>query len=269
MKSLVLIISVFFISGCVTTTTKKIDGLAVEEPTEKTKRIEKSELYFTMGQNFEEHGKITQATENYQKSIEYHPENYQTHFTLGKLLLKRGFKEQGLKYIQQAIKINPSFTKAYNFLAYYHYKDGKKKVAYHYIQKSSKDLVYENQEQTWALKLNLERQLKKYDELWTTFYKAYSTLPKDCALRSMIAHNLAVLNKKELALSALSQAKQLCERPDDIARLSFIKSIVYYKNGDYAVAKDILEGLNTKNNSLKKRVPKLLMSLEKKMEKLY
>lgn len=270
MKSLVFLISSLFIfTSCVTTTTKEVDGFAIEEQTEKTKRIEKSDLYLSMGQNFEDHGKITQATESYQKSLEYYPENHKTHFILGKLLLNRGFASEGLKSIQKAIEINPSFTKAYNYLAYYYYKRGKKKIAYQYILESSKDLVYENQEQTWALKFNLERQLKKYDELWDTFYKAYSTLPRDCALRSMIAHNLAVLNKKELALSALNQAKGLCRKPDDLARLSFIKSIVYYKNGDYAVAKDILEGLNPRDNKLKKRVPKLLMSLEKKMEKLY
>lgn len=237
--------------------------------TEGDKNKEKSNLYISMGENLEKRSKVTIATENYKKAIKLNPSNHVAHFKLGKLLLKRGFFKEGLSSIQTAVRIKKDYTEAYVFLAYYFYNKNRKKLAYRFVTKASKDLLFSNQEKIWSLKLKLAKDLNLKENMGEIAIKAFSTIPMSCVNRTSIAFNLASMQIKRPALRAIEQASIFCKTDEAKSKLSYIKGFVYYKKGEYAVAKELLLKVNSQDNSLNQMVPRLLISIDKKMESSY
>jgi tetratricopeptide (TPR) repeat protein len=268
-KRLVFFLSFLFIVSCASTPEGDPEVIDTKPLTEQQKRDEKVDLYISIAENLEKRSKVTLATENYKSAIELDPNKYEAHFKLGRLLLKRGFFKEGLASIQKSIEIKKDYTEAYIFLAYYFYNQDRKKLANKFISKAAEDIVYPDQEKIWALKLKLARDLKQNREVGDIAIKAFSTIPMSCTNRTSIAFSLAGMGIKRPALRAVNQASTLCGTREQQSKLSYIKGYIYYKQGEYAVAKELLLKVVSQDNALNQMVPRLLMSIDKKMELSY
>ena len=266
---LLAFLCLLFIFGCALGS--KTEPLEIEfKPlTEQEKKKEKAELYISIAENLEKRSKVTLATENYKKAIELNSSNYEAHFKLGRLLLRRGFFKEGFESIQKSIRFNKDYTEAYIFLSYYFYNKRKKNLSNKFIVKASKDILYPNQEKIWALKLRLVKDLGLKNKTKETAIKAFSTIPMSCVNRTSIAFNLASMNIKKSALRAVDQALKICKTSKEHSRLSYIKGYIYYRRGEYAVAKELLLKVISQDGSLNQLVPRLLLSIDKKMELSY
>jgi len=268
-KRLVFFLPLVFLFACSSKPKISTPEVSTRPLTKNQKAEEKSDLYISMAENLEKRSKITLATENYKKAIQANQNNYKAHFKLGKLLLKRGFFKEGLASIQKAVSLNKDYTEAYIFLAYYFYNKDRKKLAYRFANKAAKDILFPNQEKIWALKFTLSKDLGLKDNLGEVAIKAFSTVPMSCTNRTSIAFNLASIEIKRPALRAVEQAYKFCKSEEAKSKLSYIKGFVYYKQGEYAVAKELLLKVSSQDNTLNQLLPRLLLSIDKKMEKSY
>ncbi len=266
MKYLSFILLLVFFSSCASN--KKINGqnIGVKKQSKIEALNEKADLYISIGDNLVNRSKVARATENYKRAIKLTPNNYEAHFKLGRLLLKRGFFKEGLASINKAVKINKNYTEAYTFLAYYFYKRNRIKLAKRFVDKASEDLIYYNQEKIWALKLKVYKMLSLKDQINEVALKAFSTIPMSCSNRVSIALDLTQMNFKRPALKSIKQASMFCKTKKQKLKLSYVKGYVYYKKGEYAVAKELLLKVLAIDNSLNDLVPNLLLSIDKKME---
>ena len=269
MKHLVFFLCIILIFGCASKPKPETAEIEPRLLTEKQKREEKSNLYISIAENFEKRNKITMATENFKNAIDLNPSNYEAHFKLGRLLLKRGFFKEGIESIKTSLSLKEDYTEAYIFIGYYFYNKKQKERSNKFIDKAARDILYPNQEKIWALKLKLAKDLNLNNEIKEVAIKAFSTVPMSCANRTSIAFNLASMNMKAPALRAIDQASKFCTSDEERSKLSYIKGYVYYKRGEYAVAKELLLKVVSQDNALNQMVPRLLMSIDKKMEMSY
>ena len=269
MKHLVFFLSLIYVFGCASKLKSSSVGIDTKPLNEEQKKEEKSELFISIAENLEKRSKITLATENYKSAIDLNPSNHEAHFKLGRLLLKRGFLKEGLESIQKSIQIKKDYTEAYIFLSYYFYNKKRRTLANKFISRAAQDILYPNQEKIWALRLKLVKDLGLKEELEEVAIKAFSTIPMSCANRMSIALNLASMNMKRPALRAVDQASNFCVTNESRSKLSYIKGYVYYKRGEYAVARELLLKVVSQDNALNQVVPRLLMSIDKKMELSY
>jgi len=268
-KCLVFFLPLLFNLACVSQPKTKSTEIDTKAPTEAEKTSEKSDLYISIAENLENRSKVTLATENYKSAIKLNPSNHVAYFKLGRLLLKRGFFREGLESIQKSVQIKKDYTEAYIFLSYYFYNKKRKKLATRFINKASKDILHSDQEKIWALKLKLAKDLGLKNSINEYAIKAFSTVPMSCANRTSIAFNLATMDIKRPALKAVDQASKLCFSSEQKSKLSYIKGFIYYKSGEYVVAKELLLKVSSQNNSLNQVVPRLLMSIDKKIGSTY
>lgn len=246
----------------------KLEGDLLQKSSlsELDKQREKSDLYTSIGKSYERRARFTSATESFQEAIKQDATNAEAHFLLGRVLLKRRFSDKGLKYIQKALQIKPDYTKARNYLAYLYYNKFKKQKAYDLISQSSEDLVYFDQEETWALKFKLDRLFLDPIESRKTGLKAASTKPIKCVNRMSIVKDLMGLKLYSYALSSARLGEKVCRTKEERARLAFLKSHIFIRRGHYLVARDILSKIETEDNKLKNQIPNLMMSIHKKLK---
>lgn len=217
---------------------------------------EKADLYFSIAQSYEENGFFEKAIENAQEALKIDSEHAQVHFFLGKLLIKKGFLEEGLVSVKKALKHNTKYTKARNFLAdYYIAKLKRHKAAKILVDQSAKDLIYENQEETWALKLKLDLFLGGKALASKSVLKAAAIPPAHCKHRLSIARSLYKMNLLDPALNSARAASKLCP-VRHAARIDFLKGLVFVKKQNLLVAEKIFREIETDNVKLKKQLVK-------------
>ncbi len=258
-----LSLSLLLLFGCVGTSQGTLS--AFEDDQDITK--EKSGLYLSIGKSYEENALPEQAIQSYQDAIETDPTNHEAHFSLGKVLIKRGFKEKGIKSIKRALKENPEFTKARNFLAYLYYDQYKEvDVAQKLIDESAEDLTYLNQEETWALKLEIDfktNALKK--NLASSLNKVFALTPKDCTARLRIVKTLYQMNLYGTALGAARNADDICVTSKNKNSLAFLKSLIFIKKKNFLVAEKMLNDIKPDDKKFEKLLNTTKTAVKKKI----
>lgn len=227
---------------------------------------EKSNLYFSIGQSYQGHGRAEDAIENYQEAIAVDPKNSKAHFYLGKLLLDKKFTADGIKEIKRAVEIDVKYTEARNFLAYLYYDDLKKFYkAKQLIDKSAEDLTYQNQEETWALKLKIDNRFLGKKALITTAPKVLALKAKSCVHRLDIAKTLYKMSLYGRSLVSARLADKLCTLKRDKDRIAFLKGLIFIKRNDYLVAEKILDGISPKGNRFQRLLRRTRTAVRKKI----
>lgn len=228
-----------------------------DQKTSENIEHEKANLYFSIGKSYEENKRFEKAIENYQEALKIEPAHSETHFVLGKLLLKRQFIKEGLSHLKLAIRFNPKYTEARNFLAFYNFHKFKKyKTAKVLIDESAKDLIYRNQEETWSLKLKLDSILEGRSAALKSIPKVASLPQRNCVYRLDIAQTLYKLNLFNLALKSSRAADTLCLDSNEKNKIAYLKGLIFIKKNNLLVAEKILNGINTNNGNLKRKLNK-------------
>lgn len=218
--------------------------------------IEKSGLYLSIGKSYEENGQPESAIESYQQSVSINPKNHEAHFYLGKVLLSKSFEKRGIASIEKAFAVNPKYTEARNYLAYLYYDKYKNvKRAHKLINESAEDLVYFNQEETWALKLELDFKNKTSKKsLVSSLDKIFALRPRDCTSRLRIVKTLYKMSLYGTALGAARNAGGICAMPSQQNNLAFLKGLIFIKKKNYLVAEKMLNDIAPENKKFEKRL---------------
>lgn len=256
MRNILFLAALLSLVGCSTLglSEKKQPGLSKANLPVQT---EKSNLYFSIGQSYEENKMVERAIENYQEALKIKPNNAEAHFSLGKILLRRMFVERGLAHIQKAIEFKERYTEARNFLAaYYFYEQKNYKQAKIIIDESAKDLIYENQEETWSLKLKLDLLTGGKKLARKSIPKVISLPHKICVHRLSIATSLYKMDLLDMSLRSARLASEICVDTERKERVAFLKGLIFVKKKNLFVAEKIFKGIETKNKKFRKRLMK-------------
>lgn len=235
------------------------------ELSQKEKKQQRAELYFSMGKSFVDHGRPIEATENFQTALSYEPNHYRARFALGKILIKRGFLSLGLENIKKTLEIKEDYTEARNFLAYYYYKNSNFKKAKELVDISAQDLVYKNQEETWSLKLKTDAVYLSPKKLKPTIIKALSTPVISCLYRTDLAKTLYKFKHYDLSLAAARQADDICIEANQKNHLAFLKGLIFIKKKNFFVADKIFSKIKTQDEKLKNSIANTKHALRNKM----
>ncbi len=259
MKAVLIVLLV--LSGCVSSQIKK--GF-LKDDVDLTK--EKSDLYFSIGRNYEDHERLEDAIKNYQEAIKIDFNNSQAHFYLGKLLLEKGFIHEGVAQVEKAVLVNLRYTEARNFLANLNYTKLKNyKKAKALVDESVKDLTYQNQEESWSLKLKLDHQFLSGRALKETLRKTLALKPKVCKHRLDIAHTLYKMSLYESALKSARMVDGLCFKLKEKNKAALLKGLIFIKKNDYLVAEQILRNISFKDEKFHKMLNRVKTAVRKKI----
>ncbi len=259
--SINLLCLIGLLSSCVSPSQK--NTFVVEEV---APREEKSNLYFSIGQSYQSHGRIEDAIENYQEAISLDPGNHKAHFAMGKLLLKKQFIKEGIAEIKKAVSLDKKYTEARNFLAYFYYNKLKKFYkAKILIDESARDLTYLNQEETWALKLKIDNRFLGKKALMLTAPKVLALKAKSCVHRLDIAKTLYKMSLYEKALASTRLADRICFSKKNKNRIALLKGLIFVKRSNYLVAEKILSGVSPDTESFEKVLRETRTAIRKKI----
>ncbi len=256
------LIVLLVLSGCVNTQIKE-DFLKGNIDLTK----EKSNLYFSIGKSYQDHQRLEDAINNYQEAIKIDFNNYQAHFYLGKLLLEKGFISEGVREVEKAILVNSRYTEARNFLANLNYTRFKNyKKAQELVDESVKDLTYQNQEESWSLKLKLDQQFLSGKALKQTLRKVLALKPKVCEHRLDIAYTLYKMSLYENALKSARMIDRMCFELEEKNRAAFLKGLIFIKKNDYLVAEQIFKNISSKNEKFHKMLNRVKTAVRKRID---
>ncbi len=257
----IVILALLVLTSCMS---PRIDEGFLKEEVNLTK--EKSDLYFSIGRNYQDRNMTGEAIENYQEAITIDPTNSRAHFALGKLLLDKKFTDRGIAQIEKAVLVNPTFTEARNYLAYLYYKKFKNfKKAKRMIDVSVEDLTYWNQEESWALKLKLDYKLLGKRKIKNTALKVLALKAQNCVHRLDIAQTFYKMSFYKKALESARLADNLCLEAKEKAHVAFLKGLIFIKKNDYLVAEEILRGIAPESESFKKMLDRTKTAVRKKI----
>lgn len=227
---------------------------------------EKAELYFSIAQSLEENGMTEKAIENYQEALKIMPNHYESRYSLGRVLLARGFKSEGLKEVNRSLAINAKYTKARNFLVSYYLSSPKTyEKAKQLVDESVKDLTYQNQEETWSLKLRADLKVGGKELALKSAIKTASIPAVSCKNRFSIASSFYKMDLLGPALNSARAAYDLCYNSDYVNRVSYLKGLIFIKKRNLFVAEKILNEIDTEDKKLKIKLTKAQIFVRKKI----
>lgn len=263
MKRTLAILAVLNILGCVSAPTMNEIELRNEPVSVKT---EKADLYHSIAQSMEENEMLEKAIENYQEALKVYPDHFESHFFLGKILLRRGFKAEGLKGVRRSLSVNPKYTEARNFLArYYLLKSRDYKNAKKLIDQSVRDLTYQNQEESWALKLRVDFKVGGKKLALKSAVKTASIPALNCENRLSIATSFFKMGLMGPALDSARKADGLCAETANQGRVAYLKGLIFIKKRNLFVAEKIFNGIDTSDSKLKAKLTKAQIFVRKKI----
>jgi len=95
-----------------------------------------ADVYFDLGNIFQEKGQLDEAITYYQKAIELNPNFAGTHFNLGDVFQEKGQLDEAVIYYQKTIELAPNFAGTYNNLGNIFQEKGQLDEAITYYQKA-------------------------------------------------------------------------------------------------------------------------------------
>jgi len=263
MKKVLIFLYSLYLIGC--STGPSLNEIELRNEPVSVKK-EKADLYYSIAKSLEENLMVEKAIENYQEALKILPDHFESHFFLGKLLLKRGFKSEGLNKIKKSLSLNPDYTEARNFLTGYYLSSPQTYIeAKKLIDKSVEDLTYQNQEETWSLKLRADYKVGGKKLALKSAIKAASTPPINCFNRLSIASSFYKMGLLGPALHSARSAGELCTDAEAVNRVSFLKGLIFIKKRNLFVAERILNGIDTGDKRLKNKLTKAQIFVRKKI----
>ncbi len=161
-------------------------------------------VHYRLGDALASQARIDEAMEHWEKSLEIEPRNAPLHYGLGVLLASRGRAEEAIAHYEEALNLDPNLAGAHSDLGIALDRKGKKGEALEHFRRA----VAINPGYVEGLcnlgKALLDRQ--QYDEGATSFRKALAIQPGSAELRFDLGLALKRQGKIEQALGELRQA---------------------------------------------------------------
>lgn len=223
---------------------------------------EKAHVLVAIGNDFMVNGRLIKATEQFMSAIKVRPDHAEAHYHLGLVLLRRNFLSRGLSSVQKAISLKPNFTQAHNFLARFYLEKKKLRKALQHSVAASRDLIYQNQEESWTLLSIIYSKLKQNGRALVSVRRAKASKPKDCFYRYNISRILLENKKTDLALEAARQADPLCPGKKEKEHLLYLKAVAYFNSSKYIASKSLLDSFQPLSPKIRKSRSELLSKIE-------
>ena len=169
-----------------------------------------------------QNGRIDEAIEHFQKSLEINPDNAPIHYALGMALASRARTDEAIAHFEEALRLDPSLKEAHSDLGIALDRKGQKDEALEHFRKAvaiASDYVDGLRNLGKAL---LDRQL--YGEAADCFRKALALQPRSAELRYDLGLVLTRQGKIAEAKQQLQQALALAEQEQDTLLAEKIKA---------------------------------------------
>jgi type IV pilus assembly protein PilF len=253
LKSMIALLLCIIMTGCASSQKKQARD-----------RSNNARYQYNLGSFHMNQGNVDEAIKHYSDSLEIEPGAYQTMNALGLAYAMKGNFQEALTQFKNCLKINPRFTEARNNMAMIYQEMGQIDLAEEEYKKAIDDRNYQSRENPYY---NLARLYLAKDELDLALYHVNMAL--ELNNRMVLAYNLQGiiyerLNRFEDAIISYKNGLKKIEAGDDI-NLKFNLAVVYFKNNQYDLAKDLfLEVLTkTKDPEIKKQTDDYLRLINK------
>ena len=226
------------------------------------KRQNDPRYQYNRGLFYLNNGQVDEAINFFNRSLSLDSHYYLTYNSLGLAYSMKGDFSQAMGHFQKCLEIQPSFTEAHNNLGSVYQEIGlldnaeqEFLIASQDKSYSSKELPYYNLARLYLLKERPQEAL------------AYIQKSIQINRRMVLAHNFEgiiyeKLNNFEKAIESYKEALKIA--PGDV-NISFNLAVVYFKNSEYAKAKEIFEQITpqVKDLVMKEDIEKYLRMINK------
>jgi Tfp pilus assembly protein PilF len=169
-----------------------------------------------------EEGRIDEAMEHWQKSLDIEPQNAQNHFSLGVALISRGRTEEGIAHLEAALDLDPDNAGAHSELGVALDHQGKKDEALEHCLRAIQIAPGYVEGLSNLGEVLLDRQ--QYDLAAASFRKALALKPGSAEVRYDLGRALMQQGKVAEALGEFRQALALAEVEKNTALIEKIQA---------------------------------------------
>lgn len=199
-------------------------------------RAKDPKYQYNLGNFYLNQNNIDEAIKSYVRALSLDTRFYLAYNALGLAHSMKGRLDEAAKSYLSCLEINPQFTEARNNLGTVYQEMNQLDKAEAEFKRALQDLTYQNRELPYFNLARLYVLRDRLDEAMENVTKALQIRP-----RLAMAHNLRglILEKKNdlpEAVAAYEQAVKIV--PDDVL-FSYNLAVAYFKNTDYAKAKEI------------------------------
>ena len=167
-------------------------------------------------------GRIDEAMDHWQKSLEIEPENAQNHFNLGTALAGCGRTDEAIEHLQEAVDLDPNYAAAHSELGVALDRKGKRDEALDHCLRAVQIAPGYVEGLINLGELLLDR--TQYDDAAACFRKALAIRPGSAEIRFDLGRALKQQGKIAEALGELRQALPLAEEEKAASLIEKIKA---------------------------------------------
>jgi tetratricopeptide (TPR) repeat protein len=195
------------------------------EHLQKSLEIEpnQADLHGALGMALLLQGSVDQAMEHWQKSLEIDLNNNKIQFSLGSAFLSRGRIDEAIQHLEEAVRLDPDHAMAHHDLGVALAKKGRKDEAVEHLLRAVQiEPGYADAFHDLG-KVLLDEQ--KNDQAEGCFRKAMAIKPADAEIRSDLGRALKKQGKIQEAIAELRRALQLADQKTEFDNADLVEKI--------------------------------------------
>lgn len=201
------------------------------------KSREKEPKYqYNLGLFYLNQNNTDEAVKCFVKTLSLDTRYYLAWNALGLAHASKGRLNESAKAFEKCLEINPQFTEARNNLGTVYQEQGFLDKAEGEFKKCLLDIGYQTRETPYYNLARLQVVQNRLDEALDNVQKAIQLKPRFAMAHDLRGLVLEKLNRMEEAVASYETAVKIV--PDEVP-FSYHLAVAYYKNGDYAKAKEI------------------------------
>lgn len=226
------------------------------------KRQNDPNYQYNQGLFYLNRGQVDEAIKFFNRSLSLDSLYYLAYNSLGLAYSMKGDFSQAIAHFQKCLEIQPSFTEAHNNLGSVYQEMG-------LLDNAEQEFLIAIQDKSYSSKELPYYNLARLSLLKEKPQEALANIQKSLLMnrRMVLAHNLRgiiyeKLNNFEEAIQSYKDALKIV--PGDV-NISFNLAVAYFKNSEYAKAKEIFEQINpqVKDMEMKEDIVKYLRVIKK------
>jgi tetratricopeptide (TPR) repeat protein len=199
-------------------------------------RAKDPKYQYNLGNFFLNQNNVDEAIKYYVKALSLDTRFYLAYNALGLAHSMKGRLDEAAKSYLSCLGINPQFTEARNNLGTVYQEMNQLDKAEAAFKTALQDLAYQNRELPYFNLARLYVLLNRLDEAFENVNKALQIRPRLAMALNLRGLILEKRNNLSEALASYEQAAKIV--PDDVL-FSYNLAVAYFKNADYAKAKEI------------------------------
>jgi type IV pilus assembly protein PilF len=212
--------------------------------TQKSKKKEKSDLYFELGTAHLQQGNYPAALRALLASEQLDPSNPYTQNNLGITYLAREKYDLAEAHFKRALSLRSDYTDARNNLGRLYLDVGLYDKAVRELEITAADLTYDSPEKSWANLGEAYFFSGKYKRAQGAFLNSLKHRAGNCLTMNYYGRTLFELMEYTTAAEALDQAIQACEK-SKFVEPHFYSAMSFYKLGEVEKARARFEEVTT------------------------